>query len=133
MSLATYPRTCDAPAHRPGARSRSVGELKTNPVAPGYVQGNLASSRRAGRRLLRFAAQPNPADAGILRPRRSRGCARRQPDRVARPATLRVSAGEVVDDLQDARPLADDLVTFVLGCSFSFENALVEAASNCAI
>jgi uncharacterized protein YcsI (UPF0317 family) len=40
--------------------------------------------------------------------------------------------GELVDEPSDIkRWWRDDLVTFAIGCSFSFEQALVETASSC--
>lgn len=117
---------------RERARSRS-GSLagQTSGLAPGYVQGNVVMLPNAyATDFLRFC-QLNPKPCPILA--------------VGRPGDPKLPAlgadvdirtdvpryrvwrdGEAVDEPTDISALwRDDLVTFVLGCSFSFEEALI--------
>jgi len=135
MTLATLSR---APSSLPrtGRDARLAargGELKgqTAGVAPGFVQGNLAilPGDLAGD-FLRFC-QLNPKPCPLL--------AASAPGDVRLPTLgedldirtdlprYRVFVrGEVVDEPSDIRAhWRDDLVAFVLGCSFSFEEALL--------
>src|SRR5215831_10879988 len=105
---------------------------QTAGVAPGYVQGNLAilPSKLAGD-FLRFC-HLNPKPCPLL--------AASAPGDVRLPtladdldirtdlSRYRVfRRGEVIDEPTDVRAYwRDDLVAFVLGCSFSFEEALIE-------
>jgi uncharacterized protein YcsI (UPF0317 family) len=104
----------------------------TSGVAPGYVQGNLAMlpASLAGD-FLRFC-QLNPKPCPLL--------AASGPGDFRLPALgddldLRTDVaryrvfrrGELIDEPADIRAhWRDDLVAFVLGCSFSFEEALTE-------
>ena len=105
---------------------------QTAGVAPGYVQGNLAilPAALAGD-FLRFC-QLNPKPCPLL--------ASSAPGDVRLPTLgedldIRTDlpryrvfrGGEVVDEPADVRAhWRDDLVAFVLGCSFSFEEALID-------
>ena len=105
---------------------------QTSGVAPGYVQGNLAilPAALAGD-FLRFC-QLNPKPCPLL--------ASSAPGDVRLPTLgedldIRTDlpryrvfrGGEVVDEPADVRAhWRDDLVAFVLGCSFSFEEALID-------
>jgi uncharacterized protein YcsI (UPF0317 family) len=105
---------------------------QTAGVAPGYVQGNLAIlPESVASDFLRFC-QLNPKPCPLLA--------------ASNPGDFRLSTlaedldirtdlsryrvfrrGEVVDEPSDVRGhWRNDLVTFVLGCSFSFEEALIE-------
>jgi uncharacterized protein YcsI (UPF0317 family) len=114
-------------------RARS-GELTgtTAGLAPGSVQANLVVLPEAlAHDFLRFA-QANPRPCPVL--------AVSDPGRPHLPALGREldvrtdlpryrvwRRGELVDEPTDVRQLwRDDLVTFAIGCSFSFEEALVE-------
>ena len=121
------------PAARPGSTIRR-GEWngQTGGLAPGYVQGNLAilPAALAGD-FLRFC-QLNPKPCPLL--------AASAPGDWRLPALaedldIRTDLsryrvfrnGEVIDEPTDlSAHWRDDLVTFALGCSFSFEEALVE-------
>lgn len=102
-------------------------------MAPGHVQGNLAILPQAqADDFLRFC-QRNPKPCPLL--------AVSEPGDPALPALghdidirsdlplYRVwRDGVLVDEVRDLRGLwRDDLVSFVIGCSFSFEEALLEA------
>jgi uncharacterized protein YcsI (UPF0317 family) len=105
----------------------------THGIAPGYVQGNLAILRKelAGD-FLRFC-QLNPKPCPLI------GMSPRPGDptipelgadldiRTDLPKYRIWRNGELTDEPADIRTVwRDDLVAFVLGCSFSFEEALVE-------
>ncbi|MET0208587.1 MAG: DUF1445 domain-containing protein, partial [Burkholderiaceae bacterium] len=102
-------------------------------MAPGHVQGNLAILPKAqADDFLRFC-QRNPKSCPLL--------AVSEPGDPALPglgAGLDIRSdlpryrvwrdGVLVDEVQDIGTLwRDDLVSFVIGCSFSFEEALLEA------
>src|SRR5215813_10979298 len=137
MTLATTISRAPAAAPQTGREARlaiRAGALKgqTAGVAPGFVQGNLAilPGDLAGD-FLRFC-QLNPKPCPLL--------ASSAPGDVRLPtladdldirtdlARYRVfRRGEVIDEPTDVRAhWRDDLVSFVLGCSFSFEEALVD-------
>src|SRR6266581_2411832 len=136
MSLATISRA-PSTAPRTGREARLAirrGAFKgqTAGLAPGYVQGNLAilPGNLAGD-FLRFC-QLNPKPCPLL--------AASEPGDFRLPtladdldirtdlSRYRVfRRGEVIDEPTDVRAhWRDDLVAFVLGCSFSFEEALVD-------
>jgi uncharacterized protein YcsI (UPF0317 family) len=106
---------------------------QTAGLAPGYVQGNLAilPGALAGD-FLRFC-QLNPKPCPLLAASAPGDC--RLPT-LAEDLDIRTDLaryrvfrrGEVIDEPTDIRAhWRDDLVAFVLGCSFSFEEALVDA------
>jgi uncharacterized protein YcsI (UPF0317 family) len=105
---------------------------QTAGVAPGYVQGNLAilPERLAGE-FMRFC-QLNPKPCPLLAA--SAPGDWRLPS-LGEDIDIRTDLsryrvfrhGEVIDEPTDIRAhWRDDLVAFVLGCSFSFEEALIE-------
>ncbi len=120
------------PAHEVRLRARS-GRLTgpTAGLAPGYVQGNLAIlPKDLAADFLRFChANPKPCPViGVSNPG--------DPMLPALGADLDVSTdlpryrvwrdGDIVDEPTDVRSWwRDDLVAFVIGCSFSFEEALL--------
>jgi uncharacterized protein YcsI (UPF0317 family) len=112
------------------ARGNFTGQ--TAGLAPGYVQGNLAVLPSAlASDFLRFC-QLNPKPCPLL--------AASEPGNWRLPALaddldIRTDIpryrvfrnGELIDEPNDVRAhWRDDLVAFVLGCSFSFEEALTE-------
>jgi len=105
----------------------------TSGLAEGYVQGNVVIlPRREADDFLRFC-QRNPKPCPVL--------AVSEPGQPVLPALgadldIRTDVpryrvwreGELSEEPTDIRALwRDDLVTFVIGCSFSFEQALLEA------
>ncbi len=112
---------------------RGEGLRPTAGIAPGYVQGNLAIlPADLAADFLRFCQQ-NPKPCPVL------ACS--APGDPALPALgddldIRTDIplyrvwrhGELVAEVTDVREVwRSDLVSFVLGCSFSFEEALVDA------
>ena len=117
---------------RHAARSGAL-DAPTSGLAYGYVQGNLAIlPRDCAEDFLRFC-QANPKPCPLL------GVS--EPGDPAIPALgadldIRTDIpryrvwrdGELVDEPRDIKSVwRDDLVSFVLGCSFSFEEALLAA------
>jgi len=105
----------------------------TSGIAPGYVQGNLAILPRDwADEFLRFC-QANPKPCPLL------GLSEAgSPHIPALGADLDIRTdlpryrvwrdGELVDEPRDLRSVwRDDLVSFVIGCSFSFEEPLLQA------
>jgi uncharacterized protein YcsI (UPF0317 family) len=102
----------------------------TNHVARGYVQGNLVAVPEAHADAFELYCRSNPQALPIL--------GRSEPGARAIPALatdldiardtggyMVFRNGELVDTPRDASPMwRDDLVSFVLGCSFSFESIL---------
>ena len=117
----------------PGSRSAAAtGPGRPSGIAPGYVQGNLAILPAAlASDFMRFC-QLNPKPCPLLA--------------VGAPGDWRLPSlggdldirtdicryrvfrnGELVDEPTDIKKhWRDDLVIFALGCSFSFEDALIE-------
>ena len=102
-------------------------------VAPGYVQGNVCILPREYAAEFREFCEKNPKPCPLL--------AMSEPGDPALPALgedidIRTDVpfyrvfrdGTMVEDVPDIKALwRDDLVTFILGCSFSFEEALMKA------
>jgi uncharacterized protein YcsI (UPF0317 family) len=136
MSLATLERPRTTPQTGHEARlmiRRNEHAGPTSGLAPGYVQGNLAILPNAlASDFLRFC-QLNPKPCPLL--------AAGAPGDPRLPSLgedldIRTDLGrykvwrngEVVDEPTDIkRWWRDDLVTFAIGCSFSFEEALLDA------
>jgi uncharacterized protein YcsI (UPF0317 family) len=132
MSTAT-PKD-DHPAQRARQAIRTgQWQAHTSGLADGYVQGNLVIlPETLAHDFLRYC-QRNPKPCPLL--------AVSEPGRPELPALgqgidIRTDLpryrvwrrGELVDDPTDIRALwRDDLVSFVIGCSFSFEEALLQA------
>ena len=102
-------------------------------LAPDYVQANLAVLPREQAYDFLLFCQRNPRSCPLLEVTDA-GSA--EPRIVAPDADLRTDIvsyriyehGEVVDEVTDATPYwRDDLVAFLLGCSFTFEQAMVQA------
>ncbi len=116
-------------------RAIRAGRLtgSTAGVAPGFVQGNLAILPAAyADNFLRFCiANPKPCPVlGVSEPG-SPSLPQLGADLDVRTDVTRYCVfehGVQVGEVDDLSPLwRDDLVTFVLGCSFSFEQALLQA------
>ena len=136
MTIASKPREVSAKPQT-GREARLLirrGDLKgpTSGVAPGYVQGNLAilPAALAGD-FLRFC-QLNPKPCPLLA---ASGPGDWRLPTLAEDLDIRTDVsryrvfrgGELVDEPNDIRAhWRDDLVTFALGCSFSFEEALLD-------
>jgi uncharacterized protein YcsI (UPF0317 family) len=105
---------------------------QTAGLAPGYVQANLMILPRgfAFDFLLFCQRNPKPCplvevlEPGIFSP----GCAPGADLRSDVPGYRIFHNGEVTDEVTDITTYwRDDLVSFVIGCSFSFEAALIDA------
>src|SRR5215471_1534541 len=134
MSLATTEHGVIPQTGRDARLMIRRGELggPTSGLAPGYVQGNLAILPDAlATDFLRFC-QLNPKPCPLLAA--SAPGDPRLPTlgedldiRTDLPRYRVFVRGEVVDEPSDIRAhWRDDLVAFVLGCSFSFEEALID-------
>jgi uncharacterized protein YcsI (UPF0317 family) len=102
-------------------------------LCPGYVQANLAILPRAQAYDFLLFCQRNPqacplievTDTGSAEPVHTAPGADLRTD-VARYRIYR--EGELAGEVDDATPYwREDLVSFLLGCSFTFEQALLEA------
>jgi uncharacterized protein YcsI (UPF0317 family) len=122
-----HPRDIRA-AIRSGTLTRTTAGL-----APDYVQANLAVLPREQAYDFLLFCQRNPQSCPLLEVTDVDSA---EPMRVAPGADLRTDIakyriyrnGEIVDEVTDATPYwRDDLVAFLLGCSFTFEQAMVQA------
>jgi len=101
-------------------------------VAPGFVQANLmVVPREAAFDFLLFC-QRNPRPCPlieVLDPGRTEpSCAKGADLRSDLPRYRIYRDGKLADEVADVTPVwRDDLVSFLIGCSFSFEEALAEA------
>ncbi len=122
----------DPAAVRRAIRAGTFREF-TNRVAPGFVQGNLVILPERYADDFRAYCAANPRPCPLL------GCSRPgQPTipELARDFDVRTDVGEY-QIFRDGQPASlahdirelwqDDLVAFVLGCSFSFEHVLMQA------
>jgi len=115
-------------AIRSGAYARH-----TAGIAPGYVQGNLCILPREYAEDFEAFCERNPKPCPLLAVSapgdpRLPALAADLDIRTDVPSYRVFRDGEPVEDRRDIRELwRDDLVAFVLGCSFSFEEALIEA------
>ena len=111
------------------------GELvrPTAGIAPGHVQANLAVLPKDLAFDFLLFCQRNPRPCPLLEVVQE-GSA--EPSKMAPGADLRSDIGkyrvfqygELVDEVEDVTDYwRDDLVSFLLGCSFSFETALIRA------
>lgn len=121
-----------------GAEIRTAcrsGELNrpTPGLAMGFVQGNLVVVPKEYAFDFLLFCQRNPRPCPLLDVTEPGGV---EPKTVAPGADLRTDLpayrvwqdGKLVDEPTDVRSIwRDDLVSFVIGCSFTFENALLEA------
>lgn len=127
----TPPLLSTAAQVRAAARSGALSG-PTDGLAPGFLQANLVIvPRDAAFELLLFCTR-NPApcplvevlEPGVVEPR----CAAGGDVRTDLPRYRVWRDGELAEERGDLTGLwRDDLVTFLLGCSFSFEAALARA------
>src|SRR6201999_3282038 len=119
------------------ARRRIRGgshRLPTSGMAPGFVQGNLAILPKALAADFACFCAINPKPCPVIG--QSEPGDPRLPMlgedldiRTDIPMYRVWKNGELVEELTDLKKVwRDDLVSFVLGCSFSFEEALIENA-----
>jgi uncharacterized protein YcsI (UPF0317 family) len=127
MTDAHHPREIRA-AIRSGSLKRTTAGL-----APDYVQANLAVLPREQAYDFLLFCQRNPRSCPLLE---VTDVGSAEPRIVAPGADLRTDIvsyriyehGEVIDEVPDATPYwRSDLVAFLLGCSFTFEQAMVQA------
>jgi uncharacterized protein YcsI (UPF0317 family) len=100
--------------------------------SPGYVQANLIAVPRDLAEDLLLFSQRNPKPCPVLdvtEPGNPTTVLAQAADlRTDLPAYRVWRDGECVDEVGDATPYwTDDLVAFLIGCSFTFERALLEA------
>jgi uncharacterized protein YcsI (UPF0317 family) len=113
-------------------RAGSNNVVPTSGMAPGYVQGNLAILPKALAADFARFCQLNPKPCPLLG--QSEPGDPRLPMlgedldiRTDIPLYRVWKKGELVEEVTDLKKVwRDDLVSFVLGCSFSFEEALIE-------
>jgi len=107
---------------------------QTSGLAPGYAQANLAVLPRELADDFLLFCQRNPKPCPLLDVTEPGSFI---PSRAAPDADLRTDLpryrvwrdGRLVDELTDLRSVwRDDFVSFVIGCSFTFEAALLRAA-----
>ena len=106
---------------------------QTGGLAPGHVQANLAVLPRDAAFDFLLFCQRNPKPCPVLEVVEAGSV---EPKQMAPGADLRTDIplyrvyehGEMVAEIEDVSGLwRDDLVSFLLGCSFSFESALMRA------
>jgi uncharacterized protein YcsI (UPF0317 family) len=130
--------TSEAEARGAGWRERQriragLHRDHTSGLAPGHVQGNLMILPRALAADFLLFCQRNPRPCPVLAVSEPGdptlpGLGHDIDIRTDVPAYRIWRDGELAAEVSDLREhWRDDLVTFVLGCSFSFEQALLEA------
>jgi uncharacterized protein YcsI (UPF0317 family) len=112
--------------YRQGLREPTAG------VAPGYTQANLIAVPADIASYLREFAALNPKPCPVLEETApgvvASGLAEDADLRTDLPAYRIWEHGECVAEVTDATPYwRDDLVVFLIGCSFTFEAALIDA------
>ena len=114
------------------AAVRAGRRIPTSGVAPGYVQANLAILPRDVAFEFLLFCQRNPKPCPIIEVMEP---GRFEPVISAPGADIRTDVpkyrifrdGELEAEVETIEDIwSDDLVTFLLGCSFTFENALIE-------
>ena len=129
----TYMTALKSPVEFRRALRAGGRRVQTSGLAPGYVQANVAILPRAeADEFLRFCQRnPKPCPVLAVSEPGSPHLPRLGGDLDIRTdvALYRVwQNGELVHECADIKALwRDDLVSFAIGCSFSFEEALIEA------
>ena len=131
----TAPTTQQPPASSPveaRTRFRAGTVAPTSGWAPGYTQANLVALPREWAFDMLLFGQRNPAPVPLLDvtdPGSTRSALAPDADLSTDLPRYRVwRDGELVDEPTEVSHLwRDDLVTFLIGCSFSFETALLDA------
>ena len=130
MQLLTLPTAPDDVRHL--IRNGSLVQ-PTSGIAPGYVQANLAILPKALAFDFLLFCQRNPKPCPLLEVVEAGDV---EPTHFAPGADLRTDVplyrvyeyGEMTAEVEDISEFwRDDLVSFLLGCSFSFETALIRA------
>jgi len=131
--IPTAPALPGTPADVRAACRSGAWTGQTSGLAPSFAQANLvvlpAADARDFRRFCELNPQPCPllevTDPGDVEPRR---CAPGADLRTDLPRYRVWQDGELVDEPVDVTGWwRDDLVAFLIGCSFTFEAALLEA------
>ncbi len=105
----------------------------TSGLCPGYAQANLIALPKADAYDFLLFAQRNPKPCPLLEvtdtgSRYTKLCAQDCDIATDFPRYRIYKHGELVDEVVDVSSYwQDDLVSFVIGCSFSFESELIEA------
>jgi uncharacterized protein YcsI (UPF0317 family) len=130
ISFATPELSTGVDVRRACRAGAAIGS--TAGIAPGYVQGNLAIlPKDLAADFLRFC-QMNPKPCPVIGVSdvgdpRLPALGRDLDIRTDLPGYRVWENGELVEEARDVlRWWRDDLVSFVIGCSFSFEEALIE-------
>ncbi|WP_339735916.1 putative hydro-lyase [uncultured Gimesia sp.] len=106
---------------------------QTSGLAPGFAQANLVILREQDASQFLEFCQKNPKPCPLLEVTKAGDPG---PHQLAKNADLRTDLpryrvwkhGELVEEPTDINHLwQDDLVSFLIGCSFTFESALIEA------
>jgi uncharacterized protein YcsI (UPF0317 family) len=130
-AITTFDRA-DPRALRLAARYGTFGGV-TAGLAPGYVQGNVCILPKAFADDFRLYCERNPKPCpliGVSAPGDPRlpSLGGDLDIRTDVPRYRVFRDGELTEEITDIRSLwSDDLVAFVIGCSFSFEEALAQA------
>lgn len=127
VAMPTHPR-----AVRELARRREFSGI-TSGLSPGYVQANLAILPKELAFDFLLFCQRNPKPCPIIEVIEA---GHTQPKQTAPGADIRTDLpkyrvyrdGILEAEVDDIRPYwSDDLVSFLIGCSYSFENAMLDA------
>lgn len=126
MNIHQRPETLREACRSGGFQAPTAGH------APGYLQGNLMILPQADAFDFLLFCQRNPKPCPLLEVlspgQRTPACAAGADIATDLPGYRVYREGELVDERADIASLwRDDLVTFVIGCSFSFESALMQA------
>ena len=118
--------------HQARELARKGGLVTTSGLAHGYLQANMIALPREYAFDFLLFAQRNPKPCpvvGVLEEGEVNSSLLPGGDiRTDIPAYRVFRDGELVDEVDDATDVwRDDLVTFLIGCSFTFENALDDA------